>query len=184
MTSVAVGAPSTSIRRRNLAAASANPWMKTLGRSHDEIVTFPNLFSCQRARKTGPFQARSPPLKVRREPRKTLNGKLSPAHTDWSRPGSNRQPLACKASALPIELRPLGPAGRPASNRPSHFLGAAGLPGPILLGRAPLSRILSGLTRRFAPGGQAAERRSRSIATHPSPFQRHSRLLVLSQATR
>lgn len=24
----------------------------------------------------------------------------------WSRPGSNRQPLACKASALPIELRP------------------------------------------------------------------------------
>lgn len=25
---------------------------------------------------------------------------------EWSRPGSNRQPLACKASALPIELRP------------------------------------------------------------------------------
>jgi hypothetical protein len=25
---------------------------------------------------------------------------------DWSRSGSNRQPLACKASALPIELRP------------------------------------------------------------------------------
>ena len=24
----------------------------------------------------------------------------------WRRPGSNRQPLACKASALPIELRP------------------------------------------------------------------------------
>src|SRR5947208_12718991 len=25
----------------------------------------------------------------------------------WRRPGSNRQPLACKASALPVELRPL-----------------------------------------------------------------------------
>lgn len=24
----------------------------------------------------------------------------------WRRPGSNRQPLACKASALPVELRP------------------------------------------------------------------------------
>lgn len=32
----------------------------------------------------------------------------SPLH--WSRPGSNRQPLACKASALPIELRPRSPA--------------------------------------------------------------------------
>ena len=25
---------------------------------------------------------------------------------EWRRPGSNRQPLACKASALPVELRP------------------------------------------------------------------------------
>lgn len=30
----------------------------------------------------------------------------SPIPFEWSRPGSNRQPLACKASALPIELRP------------------------------------------------------------------------------
>ena len=26
---------------------------------------------------------------------------------EWRRPGSNRQPQACKASALPVELRPL-----------------------------------------------------------------------------
>ena len=33
---------------------------------------------------------------------------LSPAshEGEWRRPGSNRQPLACKASALPVELRP------------------------------------------------------------------------------
>ena len=37
----------------------------------------------------------------RSEPAKTLQ-----AAFNWSRPGSNRQPLACKASALPIELRP------------------------------------------------------------------------------
>ena len=30
---------------------------------------------------------------------------------EWRRPGSNRQPLACKASALPVELRPRRPAG-------------------------------------------------------------------------
>ncbi len=29
------------------------------------------------------------------------------ADRQWRRPGSNRQPLACKASALPVELRPL-----------------------------------------------------------------------------
>src|SRR5437763_3781998 len=29
------------------------------------------------------------------------------AEQQWRRPGSNRQPLACKASALPVELRPL-----------------------------------------------------------------------------
>jgi hypothetical protein len=29
-----------------------------------------------------------------------------PQFCHWRRPGSNRQPLACKASALPIELRP------------------------------------------------------------------------------
>lgn len=38
--------------------------------------------------------------------------RLSPHHfptrSAWSRPGSNRQPLPCKGSALPIELRPLG----------------------------------------------------------------------------
>src|SRR5262249_40846870 len=28
------------------------------------------------------------------------------AKQQWRRPGSNRQPLACKASALPVELRP------------------------------------------------------------------------------
>jgi hypothetical protein len=30
-----------------------------------------------------------------------------PRRRQWSGPGSNRQPLACKASALPIELPPL-----------------------------------------------------------------------------
>ena len=40
------------------------------------------------------------------------------AHADWRRPGSNRQPLACKASALPIELRPRSSSWRPnAPNR-------------------------------------------------------------------
>ncbi len=33
-------------------------------------------------------------------------GESDMIETKWSRPGSNRQPLACKASALPIELRP------------------------------------------------------------------------------
>ena len=31
---------------------------------------------------------------------------------EWRRPGSNRQPPACKAGALPIELRPRKPAVR------------------------------------------------------------------------
>ncbi len=39
----------------------------------------------------------------------------------WSRPGSNRQPLACKASALPIELRPRRFEPKPPSSLgPSH----------------------------------------------------------------
>ena len=31
------------------------------------------------------------------------------AFAEWRRPGSNRQPLACKANALPVELRPRSP---------------------------------------------------------------------------
>jgi hypothetical protein len=38
--------------------------------------------------------------------------KLHRLSTAWSRPGSNRQPLACKASALPVELRPRHSAGQ------------------------------------------------------------------------
>ena len=43
------------------------------------------------------------PMKVR-----TLRRQIARAKTiEWSGPGSNRQPLACKASAPPIELPPL-----------------------------------------------------------------------------
>ncbi len=57
--------------------------------------------------KTAPLPIRSHPAQCqsRSAPRD-----LSPAfhsHThQWRRPGSNRQPLPCKGSALPIELRP------------------------------------------------------------------------------
>jgi hypothetical protein len=38
----------------------------------------------------------------------------APGGGEWRRPGSNRQPLACKASALPVELRPRSPLrGKP-----------------------------------------------------------------------
>ena len=36
----------------------------------------------------------------------------------WSRPGSNRQPPACKAGALPTELRPRSSCRRSAGGRP------------------------------------------------------------------
>ena len=38
---------------------------------------------------------------------KKLISVIGKSQNQWRRPGSNRQPLACKASALPIELRPL-----------------------------------------------------------------------------
>jgi hypothetical protein len=70
-----------------------------------------NLFSCQRARR--PFDRRPWPSPRApghaghvREHEATRRQPDSAADRDWSRPGSNRQPLACKASALPIELRP------------------------------------------------------------------------------
>ncbi len=37
----------------------------------------------------------------------------------WRRPGSNRQPLACKASALPIELRPRQSSSHRDENSPA-----------------------------------------------------------------
>ena len=39
----------------------------------------------------------------------------------WRRSGSNRQPPACKAGALPIELRPLYAFGKPIQNRQTRF---------------------------------------------------------------
>ena len=38
--------------------------------------------------------------------RNVAGEKIGKRENEWRRPGSNRQPLACKASALPIELRP------------------------------------------------------------------------------
>ena len=40
----------------------------------------------------------------------------------WRRPGSNRQPPACKTGALPIELRPRGPS-QDRSSKPVGVLG-------------------------------------------------------------
>ena len=39
----------------------------------------------------------------------TMSNTLPPAPVWWSRTGSNRRPPACKAGALPAELRPRGP---------------------------------------------------------------------------
>ncbi len=45
----------------------------------------------------------------------------------WRRPGSNRQPLACKASALPVELRPRSPLRGKLETRMSKLETVAGL---------------------------------------------------------
>lgn len=67
----------------------------------------------------------------------------------WSRPGSNRQPLACKASALPIELRP--PTGRPCRlRRPASRIcrqGAVALSCVLRSWPRTLSRTYRTLTR-------------------------------------
>ncbi len=39
-------------------------------------------------------------------PSRSGPGGASPWCSEWRRPGSNRQPPACKAGALPVELRP------------------------------------------------------------------------------
>ena len=48
----------------------------------------------------------APPFDSLRSLRAFDSAGASPRGVEWRRAGSNRQPLACKASALPIELRP------------------------------------------------------------------------------
>ena len=59
---------------------------------------------------------------------------------EWRRPGSNRQPPACKAGALPVELRPrLGPR-----EPPQPGVGQAAHPGKIEAG--PGGDVTAGIT--------------------------------------
>ena len=60
----------------------------------------------------------------------------------WRRPGSNRQPLACKASALPIELRPRSTSG---SQRRPEYRTASGRRRVGVLGFEPRTSALSEL---------------------------------------
>jgi hypothetical protein len=65
---------------------------------------FLRFFYCLPESRFPPFQAMAAaPILTFSQPAPAL------AENQWRRPGSNRQPLACKASALPVELRPRCP---------------------------------------------------------------------------
>ena len=67
-------------------------------------------------------------------------GGARPWWCKWRRPGSNRQPPACKAGALPVELRPrLGPR-----EPPQPGVGQAAHPGKIEAG--PGGDVTAGIT--------------------------------------
>ena len=72
----------------------------------------PRMRSVEAERRTRLIPLRSLEL-VRRE----LDTKETPANLQWSQPGSNRRPPACKAGALPAELWPLGGDSRARSKR-------------------------------------------------------------------
>ena len=86
--------------------------------------------------------------------------KRSAFRSAWSRPGSNRQPLACKASALPIELRPRFAARQaischrrlpPGGRRPGSWSRTAENSQPQLLGPQPPLLARSAKSRARIP---------------------------------
>ena len=83
-------------KRTNLFTCPKNTWI---------TGSSPSLHRRQRA-SCGPEQPdRIPPVMMTSTPRAPPKG--------WRRTGSNRRPPACKAGALPAELRPHNRVGRP-----------------------------------------------------------------------
>jgi hypothetical protein len=66
----------------------------------------------------------------------------SPANEEWSVPGSNRRPPACKAGALPAELTPRG--GVSVEAVPSSWLSATNPPAGRDAARGQLARAARG----------------------------------------
>ena len=97
----------------------------------------------------------------------------------WSRSGSNRRPQACKARALPTELRPreqilAGVPGVARGNRPGFALWA--MPGRLL----SLSRAkLVGPGRVERPTSRLSGVRSNHLSYEPGPVQ-DTRFLLFS----
>lgn len=122
----AAGTMSTYIETSTTTQSSRRLTHSSLDRSNDKkrpqltrFVVSPHihLFTCQRA-------ASGSALRPHKR-QESGNGGLTQfpvscprfrPSISWSRPGSNRQPLACKASALPIELRPRHSCNRPPPN--------------------------------------------------------------------
>ena len=72
--------------------------------NNQKVFLGPRIRPARPVRPAGPWLVRPVVRSVRTRPAYSSSF-LMPVEA-WRRPGSNRQPLACKASALPIELRP------------------------------------------------------------------------------
>ena len=88
--------------------------------------------------------------------------RLSDRKAWWSRTGSNRRPPACKAGALPAELRPLIPVER--------MVGLGGL-------EPPTSRLSSARSNQLSYKPLPKRRWSISFEAEPRKADRPSRLV-------
>ncbi len=95
----------------------------------------------------------------RREPHLTFRRRSSPIKDRWwSLSGSNRRPEACKATALPAELRPLFRSGlRRRRERPFPWLPA---PSGAAAGRPCLQPLRASDQRHQQDGGPGTTRTS------------------------
>ena len=117
----------------------------------------------------------APPFDSLRSLRAFDSAGASPRGVEWRRAGSNRQPLACKASALPIELRPRTDSRWPifdpsAGTRRTkgNWLAGASRPGaPLRARKIAAAPAVPGTGLRPQDGPRRGSRRPRGTKTGP-----------------
>ena len=131
------------------------------------------------------MEARAPGQKAQRTP--TTPGQTPPGPGEWRRSGSNRRPPACKAGALPAELRPhtderrraapcAAPASRPNARLPSGgFLRSKAEPCSAKMGQGglepPTPRLSSVCSNQLSywPAGPGFRPRPQKASRQPRP---------------
>jgi hypothetical protein len=92
-------------RRRPRSSPVAHPWVNKGRSRHTLCLLFLRICSCQRTGPAGTWFRRSSADRIRYGGLEGDSLQLAPS-VEWSRSGSNRRHPACKAGALPAELRP------------------------------------------------------------------------------